>query len=243
MLKQANFTDLISLVLCQANALWGLSIPPYQPHHKLLQWVFTHPVHQTQSRCSPDSLLSHVLMQQGFALSSCTNLLHYNPLWIIQIRKQITIQRHLCIEPESSTSSHIFTECVKQHRIICHRVWFQSLFFSCRSTRRAFVPHMFKTYYFSDSNLCPLCRMCLTRTNSYLYSNYNQRGTAESLPSPVSNLAVYVVTKYNISAAIRQAALYSYEFSAASKNPKEKELHMWSTALEAMILFFVALLG
>lgn len=85
--------------------------------------------------------------------------------------------------------------------------------------------------------------MYLTRANSYLYSNYNQRGTAESLPSPASNLAVYVVTKYTISAAIRQAALYSQEFAAASKNPMEKELHMRRTALEAMILFFVALLG
>lgn len=84
--------------------------------------------------------------------------------------------------------------------------------------------------------------MYLTRANNYLYSNYNQRGTAESLPSPASNLAVYVVTKYNISAAIRQAALYSYEFSATSKNSMEKELHMHSTALEAMILAFVALL-
>lgn len=80
--------------------------------------------------------------------------------------------------------------------------------------------------------------MYLTGVKSYLYSNYNQRGTAESLPSPASNLAVYVVTKYNISAAIRQAALYSYEFSTTSENPVDKELHMWSTALEAMILFF-----
>lgn len=84
--------------------------------------------------------------------------------------------------------------------------------------------------------------MYLTRANSYLYSNYNQRGTPESLPSPVSNLAIYVVTKY-ISAAIRQAALYPYEFSATGKNIMEKELHMQSTALEAMILVFVPLLG
>lgn len=85
--------------------------------------------------------------------------------------------------------------------------------------------------------------MYLTRANSYLYSNYNQRSTPESLPSPASNLAIYVVTKYNISAAIRQAALYSYEFSVTSKNSMEKEMHMQSTALEAMILVFVALLG
>lgn len=80
--------------------------------------------------------------------------------------------------------------------------------------------------------------MYLTRANSYLYSNYNQRGAAESLPSPASNLAEWVVTKYNISAAIRQAALYSYEFSVTSKNPMEKQLHMQSTALEAMFFFF-----
>lgn len=85
--------------------------------------------------------------------------------------------------------------------------------------------------------------MYLTRANSYLYSNYNQRGTPEFLPSPASNLAIYVVTKYSISAAIRQAALYSYEFSVTSKNSTEKELHMQSTALEAIILGFVALLG
>lgn len=83
--------------------------------------------------------------------------------------------------------------------------------------------------------------MYLTRANSYLYSNYNQRGAAESLPSPASNLAEWVVTKYNISAAIRQAALYSYEFSVTSKNPMEKQLHMQSTALEAMIFFFFLL--
>jgi len=49
--------------------------------------------------------------------------------------------------------------------------------------------------------------MYLTRANSYLYSNYDQRSTAEFLLSTASNIAVQIVTKTSISAAIRQAAL------------------------------------
>lgn len=131
MVKQSNFTDLISLVVCQANALWGLSIPPCQPHHKALQWVFTHPVHQTHSRCSPDSLKSHVLMQQGFASSSCTNLMGYYPLWIIQIRKQITVQRHLCIEPETTTQNNLSQSLISIPSFTVVEVLGEHLFLIC----------------------------------------------------------------------------------------------------------------
>lgn len=87
------------------------------------------------------------------------------------------------------------------------------------------------------------CAECFWLEQTVIYIPITIKEAQQPLPSLASNLAVEVVTKYNISAAIRQAALYSYEFSATSKNPMEKELQMRSTALEEIILFFVALLG